>query len=255
MPIFIGLFRLLDLASKQGEGRGLLTDAQAQQLADATLFGAPISATFKDAGGDLNVMILAGFLVLAMTLTMFLTQRQLMKKGMPPSALEGPMAQQQKIMIIVLPLVFGVSGVIFPIGVLIYWTTSNLWTMGQQFYVIRNNPAPNTEAFRAKELRDEEKRKRKGLPPIDESRQRDRHQHAAGAAQAPVSASSRRSRPVPSARRPAASRPPTSRDPADQEQAHQQATAQHSPRDSPSEKKKPGTDPTIPQAAREKASE
>jgi YidC/Oxa1 family membrane protein insertase len=169
MPIFIGLFRLLDLASKKGEGRGLLTDDQAQQLADATLFGAPISATFKDAGGDLNVMILAGFLVLAMTLTMFLTQRQLMKKGMPPSALEGPMAQQQKIMIIVLPLVFGISGVIFPIGVLIYWTTSNLWTMGQQFYVIRNNPAPNTEAFRAKERRDEEKRKRKGLPPLDAS--------------------------------------------------------------------------------------
>ena len=167
MPIFIGLFRLLDLASKQGEGRGLLTDTQAQQLADATLFGAPISATFKDANGDLNVMILAGCLVLAMTLTMFLTQRQLIKKGMPKSALEGPMAQQQKIMIWVLPLVFGVSGVIFPIGVLIYWTTSNLWTMGQQFYVIRNNPAPNTEAFRAKELRDAEKRKRKGEPPID----------------------------------------------------------------------------------------
>jgi YidC/Oxa1 family membrane protein insertase len=168
MPIFIGLFRLLDLASKQGEGRGLLTDTQAEQLADATLFGAPISATFKDAGGDLSVMLLAGFLVLAMTLTMFLTQRQLIKKGMPQSALEGPMAQQQKIMIWVLPLVFGVSGVIFPIGVLIYWTTSNLWTMGQQFYVIRNNPAPNTEAFRAKQERDEAKRKRKGEPPIDE---------------------------------------------------------------------------------------
>ena len=89
MPIFLGLFRLLDLASKQGEGRGLLTDTQAQQLADAELFGAPISATLKDAGGDLNVMILAGVLVLAMTLTMFLTQRQLMKKGMPQSALEG----------------------------------------------------------------------------------------------------------------------------------------------------------------------
>jgi YidC/Oxa1 family membrane protein insertase len=169
MPIFIGLFRLLEQAAKNGSGRGLVTTEQAHQLAQAELFGAPISATFKDANGDLNIMILAGCLVLAMTLTMFLTQRQLMKKGMPPSALEGPMAQQQKIMIIVLPLVFGVSGVIFPIGVLIYWTTSNLWTMGQQFYVIRNNPAPNTEAFRAKQLRDEEKRKRKGELPIDES--------------------------------------------------------------------------------------
>jgi hypothetical protein len=41
--------------------------------------------------------------------------------------------------------------------VLFYWTTSNLWTMGQQFYVIRNNPAPGTEAARAKEERDKKK--------------------------------------------------------------------------------------------------
>ncbi|HET7357686.1 MAG TPA: membrane protein insertase YidC, partial [Nocardioidaceae bacterium] len=52
-----------------------------------------------------------------------------------------------------------------PLGVLFYWTTSNLWTMGQQFYVIRNNPAPGTPAFRAKETRDAEKAKRHGILP------------------------------------------------------------------------------------------
>jgi YidC/Oxa1 family membrane protein insertase len=165
MPIFIGLFRLLDQAAKQGSGRGLLTDTQAQQFADAELFGAPLSATFKSADGDMHVMILAGILVLAMTFTMFLTQRQLIKKGMPKSALEGPMAQQQKIMIIVLPIVFGISGVFFPIGVLLYWTTSNLWTMGQQFYVIRNNPAPGTSAATAKAQRDQAKAAKHGTPP------------------------------------------------------------------------------------------
>ena len=61
-----------------------------------------------------------------------------------------------------MPVVFAVGGIAFPIGVLLYWTTSNLWTMCQQFYVIRNNPAPNTEAFRAKQRRDEEKLRRKG---------------------------------------------------------------------------------------------
>ncbi|MGZ4442566.1 MAG: membrane protein insertase YidC, partial [Nocardioidaceae bacterium] len=61
-------------------------------------------------------------------------------------------------------LVFAVGGIAFPIGVLFYWTTSNLWTMGQQFYVIRNNPAPGTPAARAKAARDDEKAKRKGLP-------------------------------------------------------------------------------------------
>ena len=57
----------------------------------------------------------------------------------------------------VLPVVFAVGGIAFPIGVLLYWTTSNLWTMGQQFYVIRNNPTPGTPAFEAKKKRDAER--------------------------------------------------------------------------------------------------
>ena len=100
------------------------------------------------------MQVLAAILVVAMTATTFLTQRQLMSKNMPADAMSGPYAQQQKMLLYVLPVVFAVGGIAFPIGVLLYWTTSNLWTMCQQFYVIRNNPAPNTEAFRAKEKRD-----------------------------------------------------------------------------------------------------
>ena len=85
-----------------------------------------------------------------MTATTFTTQRQLMSKNMPADALSGPYAQQQKLLLYVLPVVFAVGGIAFPIGVLFYWTTSNLWTMGQQFYVIRNNPAPGTAAETAK---------------------------------------------------------------------------------------------------------
>ena len=73
-----------------------------------------------------------------------------MSKNMPADALSGPYAQQQKMLLYVLPVVFAVGGIAFPIGVLLYWTTSNLWTMGQQFYVIRNNPAPGTPAAKAK---------------------------------------------------------------------------------------------------------
>ena len=100
-------------------------------------------------------MIVAAVLVVAMTATTFLTQRQLMSKNMPADALTGPYAQQQKMLLYVLPVVFAVGGIAFPIGVLLYWTTSNLWTMGQQFYVIRNNPAPgHRRPFAAKEERD-----------------------------------------------------------------------------------------------------
>jgi len=163
MPIFLSLFRLLDLAAK-GEVRGVLTVEQANQFANAELFGVKISSTFLSANGDFGVMALAVVLVLAMTATTFLTQRQLMSKNMPADAMSGPYAQQQKMLLYVLPLVFAVGGIAFPIGVLIYWTTSNLWTMCQQFYVIRSNPAPGTPAAKAKAERDAHKAARKGKP-------------------------------------------------------------------------------------------
>jgi len=162
MPIFLALFRLLDVASKKKQGSGILTDAQAEQLANAKIFGVPISSSFTNADGNHTVQALALILVLAMTVTTFLTQRQLMSKNMPADALTGPYAQQQKMLLYVLPLVFAVGGVAFPIGVLLYWTTSNLWTMGQQFYVIRNNPSPGTPAFKAKQERDRAKAARHG---------------------------------------------------------------------------------------------
>src|SRR3954453_3600071 len=163
MPIFLSLFRLIDNASK-GNVKGVLTEQQVHQLQNATIFGAKISASFTHADGSLNVKILAAILVVAMTATTFLTQRQLMSKNMPADAMTGQYAQQQKMLLYVLPVVFAVGGIAFPIGVLFYWTTSNLWTMGQQFYVIRNNPAPGTPAAKAKQDRDAAKRARKGLP-------------------------------------------------------------------------------------------
>jgi YidC/Oxa1 family membrane protein insertase len=170
MPIFIALFRVIDQAAN-GRAKGVLTQSQADSLSQAKIFGAQIADTFTKASGDSagQVKVLAAILVIAMTATTFLTQRQLMTQNMPPDALQGQYAQQQKMLLYVLPLVFAVGGIAFPIGVLIYWTTSNLWTMGQQFYVIRNNPAPGTPAEKAKTQRDAEKRKKKGLPPVEET--------------------------------------------------------------------------------------
>ena len=158
MPIFLALFRLLDQAAKKGTSHGVLTSDLARQFGEAKIFGKlPISATFVHPDGLVSVRILAAFLVLAMTATTFMTQRQLMSKNMPADALSGPYAQQQKTLLYVLPVVFAVGGIAFPIGVLMYWTTTNLWTMCQQFYVIRNNPAPGTPAFAAKQERDRAK--------------------------------------------------------------------------------------------------
>ncbi len=165
MPIFFALFGVLRSAAQEVP-KGVLTQADATQFGEARLWGVPLSSSLVDSGGQVSVMAMAIFLVLAMTATTFLTQRQLMSKNMPADALSGPYAQQQKLLLYVLPVVFAVGGIAFPIGVLFYWTTSNLWTMGQQFYVIRNNPAPRTPAFAAKAERDKAKAAKHGeLPP------------------------------------------------------------------------------------------
>ena len=166
MPIFLALFRMLDQAAKKGKEHGFLNEDLAKSFGNSELFGKiPIKLTFLNNDGNTAVMILAAILVVAMTGTTFLTQRQLMSKNMPADALTGPYAQQQKMLLYVLPVVFAVGGIAFPIGVLLYWTTSNLWTMGQQFYVIRNNPAPGTPAFAAKQKRDAAKGMKRGEDP------------------------------------------------------------------------------------------
>ncbi|THV10153.1 membrane protein insertase YidC [Nocardioides caeni] len=169
MPIFFALFRLLDQAAKKGTAHGFLDEERARQFGESQAFGKiPLSETFWNNGwwtSDPNhvVMVVALILVLAMTATTFFTQRQLMAKNMPAEAMSGPYAQQQKMLLYILPVAFGLGGVAFPIGVLLYWTTSNLWTMSQQFYVIRNNPAPGTPAFTAKQERDKAKAAKHGV--------------------------------------------------------------------------------------------
>lgn len=149
-PIFFALFRVLielpGIASGQYPPIGPMTPELAAQAEAATIFGAPLSGTFMQAGDNWHIRVVSAVLIVAMSATTFLTQRQLTMKNMPPAALQGPMAQQQKVLLYVLPLIFAFSGVNFPIGVLIYWTTTNLWSMGQQFYTIRRMPAPGSQA-------------------------------------------------------------------------------------------------------------
>lgn len=165
IPIFFGLFRVLNgIALDPPKPLGAFTQPQNADtfasLADSTLFGVPLAANFSE-----NPNIVVAVMVVMMSASQFITSRQLMRKNMPQSALEGPFAQQQKIMLYLFPLIFLVTGIFFPLGVIIYWLTTNIWTMGQQFYVIRRNPTPGSEAAREQQLRREEKAKKKGLPP------------------------------------------------------------------------------------------
>ena len=153
-PIFFALFTVLNgIAAKTDAGvaapiaRGFLKGEYLTSAAQAEFFGAKISQTFLGSD-DIKVKIVTVFLIFVMSATTFTTQRQLMTKGMPKmDSSNNMMLQQQKIMLYLFPLIFAISGVNFPVGVLIYWSTTNFWTWGQQYYVIKRNPTPGSPAF------------------------------------------------------------------------------------------------------------
>jgi YidC/Oxa1 family membrane protein insertase len=170
-PIFFALFTVLNgIAAKTPEGvaapiaRGFLKGEYLESAAQAKFFGAKISETFLGSD-DIKVKLVTVFLIFLMSATTFTTQRQLMTKGMPKmDSSNNMMLQQQKIMLYLFPVIFAISGVNFPVGVLIYWSTTNFWTWGQQFYVIKRNPTPGSPAFEELE-RKKAKKKGGALPP------------------------------------------------------------------------------------------
>jgi YidC/Oxa1 family membrane protein insertase len=152
MPIFGGLFFTLNEAQQDKAGVFFLTADLAESFSRATLFGAKLSETFLSAT-SVNVQVLAAVMVITMTVTQFITQKQIMAKNQNPESMNSQYMMTQKIMLYVFPLIFMISGVSFPLAVMFYWLTSNFWTMGQQFIVIRNMPTPGSLAHKQREER------------------------------------------------------------------------------------------------------
>jgi YidC/Oxa1 family membrane protein insertase len=155
-PIFFALFSVLQgIATNTPEGV-FKWEQYAEEFESARFaefLGVPLYGTFLGSAETPNptaTRILTLILIVLMSVTTFITQRQLIVKNTAP---DNPIVRQQKILLYVFPLIFAIGGINFPVGVLIYWFTTNLWSMGQQFWVIRNNPQPGTPAYDAYEAR------------------------------------------------------------------------------------------------------
>ena len=149
IPIFMGLFFTLNDAQARKSGVGPMSSELAIQFSEATLFGAKLSETFLTAT-TIQVQILAGIMVVLMSASQFITQKQIIAKNQNPAVQNSQYMQTQKILLYIFPLIFVISGVTFPIAVITYWLTSNFWTMGQQFIVIRNMPTDGSPAYQAR---------------------------------------------------------------------------------------------------------
>ncbi|WP_019181677.1 membrane protein insertase YidC [Microbacterium yannicii] len=160
MPVFFALFSVLNDVTRHAVagigGVGLLNAELTEEFYNAKLFGvASLHETLIQAFETSNtaaIVILLSLVVL-MIASQFFTQLQIISKNLSPEAKTGQAYQMQKIMLYVLPFAFVFSGVFFPLGVVIYWFVSNLWTMGQQFLVIREMPTPGSDAAKAREER------------------------------------------------------------------------------------------------------
>ncbi|MCC2032799.1 membrane protein insertase YidC [Microbacterium allomyrinae] len=160
MPVFFALFSVLNDVTKHATagigGVGPLSAELTEQFYNAKLFGvASLHETLIDAvnTGNTTAIVILVILVVLMIGSQFFTQLQIISKNLSPEAKTGQAYQMQKIMLYVLPFAFVFSGVFFPLGVVIYWFMSNLWTMGQQFLVIREMPTPGSDAAKAREER------------------------------------------------------------------------------------------------------
>ncbi|MFJ5774771.1 membrane protein insertase YidC [Streptomyces sp. NPDC093094] len=151
-PFFFALYHVLN-GIANGETVGVINQSLLESAQQAHIFGAPLAAKFTDSASDLaaldaspaNVRIVTAVMIVLMSLSQFYTQRQLMTKNVD-TTVKTPFMQQQKMLMYVFPVIFAVFGINFPVGVLVYWLTTNVWTMGQQMYVIHNNPTPGSKA-------------------------------------------------------------------------------------------------------------
>jgi len=141
MPLFFALFSVLRAIAEYAPHTQLKYHLKASFVAnvnEADIFGVKIKDTFLH-GTSLHVHIVVALVVLVSMGTTYLTVRQSMKRGMMPTGSDSPMGQSQKLMAYIMPL-FALTGLYWPFGLVLYWVMTNLWTLGQQYVLLRKYP-------------------------------------------------------------------------------------------------------------------
>jgi YidC/Oxa1 family membrane protein insertase len=148
MPMFFALFSVLraiagwhqGLPSPYGMPISVVRSAQ-----HANILGAHISDKVLFTGTmfvPLHAKIVILCAVAISVVTTFLTVRQSTKRGMTPQMTpDNPMAASQKYMAYIVPF-FALSGLYWAFGLVLYWVTTNVWTLGQQYFLFKRYPPP-----------------------------------------------------------------------------------------------------------------
>jgi YidC/Oxa1 family membrane protein insertase len=131
-PIFLALFWMLRAQSAPGEPlfaapfyffTDFITRSEATDPSG-------LAATVSNAGWP------GWMLILLMSGTMFWSQKQMMARNAAQMA-DNPMAQQQKVLLYAMPVFLAFISFQFPLGILLYWVTTNFWQVAQQAIILR----------------------------------------------------------------------------------------------------------------------
>ena len=147
LPLFFALFSVLKAIAEwtHGAPKYGLTLQMVESAQKARILGATIADKVLFTDGlhvPLHAKAVIFVAVMISMATTYLTVRQSMKRGMMPAATpDNPMASTQKMMVYVMPL-FALSGLYWQFGLVLYWVTTNVWTLGQQWVLFRKYPQP-----------------------------------------------------------------------------------------------------------------
>jgi YidC/Oxa1 family membrane protein insertase len=155
-PFFMALWSMLhgvqDISTGAKEPIGPISQNVASDIESSSFFGVKISSTLQtvgDTAGTVGIVVIV-IMIAIMCIVMFISQRMVMLKNMPIAAKEGPQFKMQKSMVYIFPLMYIFSGVMFPVGLLLYMMTTNLWTLGQGIWQLEFMPTPGSEAAEKK---------------------------------------------------------------------------------------------------------
>src|SRR3984957_10861173 len=151
MPVFWSLFNVLRAIAEWKPGQVPkygLTLPVVESAQKAHIFGVTLYDSFlrPSAGESLTSRLIILAFVLVSAATTFLTMKQSQRRGMLNQAPADPdqpgaaAAQaMSKNMMYIAPF-FALSGLYWQFGLVIYWVTTNIWTLGQQHFLFRRLP-------------------------------------------------------------------------------------------------------------------
>ena len=157
MPVLFGMYRAIIAVSSISAGTytyrgeatdhlGPLTASVSEEIVNSTVFGVPLSHTLRESFGQPSVVAVFVAAIVLMVALQFFSMRLSFSRNMPDMG-DNPMAQSQRSMMYVMPLMFIFSGAFFQMGVVIYTVTASFWALAQSFWTIKVMPTPGSPAY------------------------------------------------------------------------------------------------------------